>query len=246
MIISKDNYSNLNFNDLLKIDSKGNHFNYWFVSEICDYLFNDILSGKCYFSNWVGACSLLNKDFKKFYMSIFAKKGLYIYPCKPINPYRLLLDGCKQPYLYKSYFKWKLPNGNSRILDDSQRMEIQNCGIKTIISDMSWSKGVHKHFIKISGAINTLNLGIVNHNEDLQTELVNSYKNRIVPRICNKFNEDVNLELTIDCDLGKLYAREDNKEILVSKFTPTKRVHLGAQICNWGIKAVVKNSFYFV
>ena len=79
MIISKDNYSNLNFNDLLKIDSKGNHFNYWFVSEICDYLFNDILSGKCYFSNWVGACSLLNKDFKKFYMSIFAKVRCHIF-----------------------------------------------------------------------------------------------------------------------------------------------------------------------
>lgn len=246
MIISKDHKSKVKFNDLFSIDSKGNYFNYWFVSEICDYLFNDILSGKCYFSNWVGACSLLNKDFENFYLSIFAKKGLYIYPRKPINPYRLLLDGCKQPYLYKSYFTWKLPLGNSRILDDSQRMEIQKLGIKTIISDMSWSNGVHKYFIKISGAINTLNLGIVNHNEDLQTKLVNSDKNRIVPRICDKLNEDVNLELTIDCDVGKLYAKEDNKELLVSNFTPKKRVHLGAQICNWGVKAVVKKSYCFV
>ena len=175
MIISKDHYYNLKLNDLFKIDSKGDYFNYWLVSEICDYLFNDILSGKCYFSNWVGACSLLNKDFQKFYTSIFAKKGLYIYPRKTINPYRLLLDGCKQPYLYKSYFTWKLPNGNSRILDNSQRMEIQNLGIQTIISDMSWSKGIHKHFINISGAINSLYLGTVNHNEDLRTRLVNFF-----------------------------------------------------------------------
>ena len=246
MIISKDYYYNLKLNDLFKIDSKGNYFNYWFVSEICDYLFNDILSGKCYFSNWVGACSLLNKDFEKFYTSIFAKKGLYIYPRKPINPYRLLLDNCKQPYLYKSYFTWKLPLGNSRILDNSQRMEIQNLGIQTIISDMSWSKGIHKHYINVSGSIKTLYLGIVNHNEDLRTRLVNSYENRIVPRICNKFNEDVNLELTIDCDVGKLYAKEDNNEVLISNFTPNKRVHLGAGFGNWGVKAIVKNSYCFV
>lgn len=246
MIISKDHYYILKLNDLFKIDSKGNYFNYWFVSEICDYLFNDIISGKCYFSNWVGACSLLNKDFEKFYMSIFAKKGLYIYPRKPINPYRLLLDGCKQPYLYKSYFTWKLPLGNSRILDNSQRMEMQNLGINTIISDMSWSKGVHKHFINISGAINSLYLGIVNHNEDLRNRLVYSYDNLIAPRICNKFDEDVNLEITIDCDVGKLYAKECNNEVLISNFIPNKRVHLGAFVGNWGVKAVVKNSYCFV
>ena len=54
------------------------------------------------------------------------------------------------------------------------------------------------------------------------------------------------LELTIDCDLGKLYAKEDNKEVLISNFTPNKRVHLGARIGNWRIKAVVKKSYYFV
>lgn len=41
-------------------------------------------------------------------------------------------------------------------------MEIEKLGIKTIKSDMRWSKGIHKHFIDISDNINTLYLGSVN------------------------------------------------------------------------------------
>ena len=43
-------------------------------------------------------------------------------------------------------------------------MEIEKLGIKTIISDMSWFKGIHKHFIDIGGNINTLYLESVNIN----------------------------------------------------------------------------------
>ena len=237
--------TNLKIINLFNIE----YFNYWLLSEICDYLFDDILNGKCYLTNWACSCNLLNIEndkFEKIYMSILAQKGIYLYPLKPIHSYRSLLGNNMHPYLYRNHFKWKLPIVNSRILDDSQRMEMQRLGIRTIISDMSWSKGIHKHFINISGAINTLYLGIVNHNEDLKTRLVHSDENLIVPRICNKFNEDVNLELTIDCDLGKLYAKENNYEVLISNFTPNKRIHLGAYIGNWGIKAVVKKSYYFV
>ena len=235
--------TNLKIKDLFKID----YFNYWLLSEICDYLFDDISNGKCYLTNWVSSCNLIdNENFEKIYMSILEKKGLYLYPIKTTGSYRSPLDNCMHPYLYRSHFMWKLPVVNSRILDDSQRREIQNLGMRTIISDMSWSKGVHKHFINISGAITTLYLGIVNHNEDLKIRSVHSNENLIVPRICNKVNEDVNLELTIDCDLGKLYAKENNYEVLISNFTPNKRVHLGAYIGNWGVKAVVKKSYYFV
>ena len=238
--------TNLKIKDLFKIE----YLNYWLLSEICDYLFDDISNGKCYLTNWVCSLNLLNrgnKNFEKFYMSILEKKGLYLYKIRPIDSYRSLLDNRMQPYLYRSYFMWRLPIENSRILDDSQRREIQNLGMRTIISDMSWSKGVHKHFINISGAIRTLYLGIVNHKQDLKTDSIHSYENLIVPRICNKFNEDVNLELTIDCDVGKLYAaKEGNKKVFISKFTPNERVHLGARFGNWGVKAVVKKSYYFV
>jgi hypothetical protein len=234
--------TNLKIKDLFKID----YFNYWLLSEICDYLFDNISNKKCYLTNWVSSCNLIdNENFEKIYMSILEKKGMYLYPITPMISYRIPLDNCLHPYLYRDHFTWNLPIVNSRILDNSQRREIQNLGMRTIISDMSWSKGVHKHFINISGAINTLYLGIVNHNEDLKTRLVHSDENLIVPRICNKFNGDVNLELTIDCDLGKLYAKENNYEVLISNFTPNKRVHLGAYIGNWRIKAVVKKSYYF-
>ena len=236
----------LKIEDLFKID----YFNYWLLSEICDYLFDDISNGKCYLTNWVSSCNLLNgenENFEKFYMSILAKKGMYLYPIRQIGSYSSPLDNCMHPYLYRSYFMWKLPIENSRILDDSQRRAIQNLDIRTIISDMSWSKGVHKHFINISGAIGTLYLGIVNHKQDLKTDSIHSDENLIVDRICNKFNGDVNLELTIDCDVGKLYAaKEGNKKVFISKFTPNERVHLGARFGNWGVKAVVKKSYYFI
>ena len=236
----------LKIKDLFKID----YFNYWLLSEICDYLFDDISNGKCYLINWISSCNLLNREnenFEKFYMSVLESKGWYLYPIRKMGSYKSPLDNCMHPYLYRNHFKWKLPIENSRILDDSQRREIQNLGIETIISDMSWSKGIHKHFINISGAIKTLYLGIVKHNEDLGiTRLLNS-ENLIVPKICNKVNGDVNLELTIDCDVGKLYAKEANGwEVLISNFAPNKRVHLGAKFGNWGVRAVVKKSYYFI
>ncbi len=239
--------TDLKIKDLFKID----YFNYWLLSEICDYLFDDITTGKCYLTNWICSWNLLNREnenFEKFYMSILESKGWYLYPIRKMGSYKSPLDNCMHPYLYRNHFKWKLPIENSRILDDSQRMEIQNLGINTIISDMSWSKGIHKHYINVSGVLNALYLGIVNHNEDLRiTKLLNS-ENLIVPKICNKLNEDVNLELTIDCDVGKLYAKEDctGLEVLISNFTPNKRVHLAAEFGNWGVRAVVKNSYYFI
>ena len=63
--------TNLKIKDLFKID----YFNYWLLSEICDYLFDDISNGKCYLTNWVSSCNLIdNENFEKIYMSILEKK----------------------------------------------------------------------------------------------------------------------------------------------------------------------------
>ena len=93
MLINKQQklITNLKVKDLFKID----YFNYWLLSEICDYLFDDISNGKCYLTNWICSCNLLNREsenFEKIYMSILASKGMYLYPMLKIGSYRSPLD----------------------------------------------------------------------------------------------------------------------------------------------------------
>lgn len=219
--------------NLLSIDNAD--FNYFFTFSICEYLLDEIVNNKYTYINYLINILFLHNNFKKkeiksFYVNLIQNKGLY-------------LNNFENIYL-GNYLKWILPLSNNKILDDTQRLELQNENIYTPISNISWSKGKHKIFIKLSGCINTIYIGLIKYGESLYTRFEES-PNKWGFYSCsiNNINHKRIIEFTFDCDEGKIQVKGLN---YIIEFPKNERVHLGAFLGNWGVKAEILKTLYFI
>ena len=219
--------------DLLSIDNAD--FNYFFTLSICEYLLDEIVNNKYTCVNYIiNILFLRNKlkkiEIKSFYVNLFQNKGLH-------------LNNFENLYLGNN-LKWVLPLSNEKKLDNTQRMELQNNNVKAIITNVSWSKGKHTIFIKLSGYINTIYIGLVKYKESLNTNFNQSVnKWGFYSSSISNISDKRVLEFTFDCDKGKLQVKGLNSII---EFPKNERVYLGACFGNWGVEAEILKTLYFI
>ena len=162
---------------------------------------------------------------------------------------------------------WELPSGPQRVLNDSDRLALQARRSELIITDVLWSAGVHRIYLIVRGTgTRALTLGVAKHGADLTRKFngasapppdrwgfymhsgqVYNGTTEALTRSPDASFKGSNgapayLKLTVDCDLGRLDVEVRDQDgwrnaDAVLTFPPNQRVHLAAEIGNWGIEA---------
>ena len=143
---------------------------------------------------------------------------------------------------YRAFFErrayWELPSGPHRVLNDKDRLALQQRKSELIITDVSWSTGVHRIYLIVRGTgTRGLTLGVAKHGADLTRRFRG--ESTLLPdrwgfymhsgRVYNGTTTEAiscspdasfkgsngapaHLELTVDCDLGRLVVEVEDQD----------------------------------
>lgn len=143
---------------------------------------------------------------------------------------------------FRAFFErrvyWDLPSGLHRVLNDRDRLALQNRRSRLIITDVSWSSGVHRIYLVVRGTgTRGLTLGVAKHGADLTRSFRDEstllpdrwgfymHSGAVYNGTTNEalsFSPDAsfkgsnrapaNLELTVDCNLGRLCVEVEDQD----------------------------------
>lgn len=234
--------------DLFPIERDGDKFNYYFFLEICEYLFDDIISFNGFIVRFFGIKQriyFLNKDIRNFHLQLFGKNGMHLDDSLILGT--KIKNNCS---IYTNFFRWNIDKKNYKVIKDKERNILRNLGLNSITSDIGWSKGRHVHFLEVSGNSNCLYLGFVDKNKSDLDGQIHKIENLLIGRLRNwNTKEKIILKIDMNCCLGVAEIKNmdsmENNYININ-FPANTKIHIGAFFGNWGINLKVNKSIYFI